>query len=937
MTDGDAEQRWQQVERLFHAALERRPDERAAFLDAACGTDPQLHAEVAAMLVADSGAAGVLDRPLEPDADAGAPLSVGLAAGQLVGVWRVLSELGRGGMGVVYLAERFDGTYEQQVALKVIRGGLFAALNTARFLRERRILGRLRHPNIARLLDAGSTSDGLPYLVMELISGEPITVWANKQQLDTDARLRLILQVCEALQHAHRNLVVHRDLKPGNILVTDEGDVRLLDFGVAHLLAGPEEDGQALTRSGYLPMTPEYAAPEQLEGHGITTATDVFSLGTILFELLTNRRPRERVGDSPADLVRALQTEIAAPSKAPGLTDAQRRQLRGDLDAIVQRATAADPERRYASIADFADDIRRFRKHQPIEARPDTFRYRTGKYLRRHRVGAAALAAVVAAIAIGGAATVWQAREATAQAHKAEAVKDFVLGLFEGADPSRALGQELTAQRLVDDGAARIQTELIGEPEVRAEILTFLADMYDRMDQDERAIELIEQAIAVQGDTADLKHAQTLLVKGRILIGKSEDASGVAALQRAMPILRANNALLDTAEAMDVLSISSNRNGDVAGAIRLTEGALALRVAELGEYDPLVATSYNNLGVLARAQGNYAGSREHHQRALEIRRRTLPGNHPQIAVSLNNLGALDVSEGHYASASDYFAASLDVNRQVNGPTHHDTIAALNNFGYMQMRLGNLAAAEKAFSDVYGYWVAQGKSDHPNALVTRVNIATLWRVSGDIGRAMQEYRQLQVQLTEKLGADHPFVAATLHHQARCLLELGRLAEARTLVAQALALREKAVGRDHPDNAELLRDQAVIALLESGPTAARPLAERAMSMQRSKLPANHPSIAMTEVVLGRITAAEGNASDAVRVQRDALRRLEAVFPAQSPERVEAALELSRSLVADGKGRDAEPYLRSAREALVARFGRQSRQVTDVDLLLAQAGTR
>jgi serine/threonine-protein kinase len=282
MTEKVTGHRWEQVEDLFHEALLKPPQERAAFVAAACGENESLRLEVEAMLAADDSEGGVLDRSLA-DLDVGVDAAP-IADGQIVGHWRILSELGRGGMGIVYLAERADGTYEQQVALKVIRGGVFAADREPHFVRERRILGRLQHPNIARLIDAGATDDGLPFLVMELVHGEPITHWCGNNKLGIRERLQLMLQVCDALEHAHRNLVVHRDLKPGNILVSGDGNVRLLDFGVARLLAGPDDDQRALTRAGFFHLTPEYAAPEQISGEAITTATDIFALGAVLYE-----------------------------------------------------------------------------------------------------------------------------------------------------------------------------------------------------------------------------------------------------------------------------------------------------------------------------------------------------------------------------------------------------------------------------------------------------------------------------------------------------------------------------------------------------------------------------------------------------------------------------------------------------------------------------
>lgn len=932
MTEKGTRHQWQQVECLFHEALTKSPEKRGAFVAAACGDNESLRLELESMLAADGGADGMLDRPL-PVADIRTDATP-MAVGQIVGPWRILSELGRGGMGIVYLAERADGTYEQQVALKVIRGGLFAADMEPHFVRERRILGRLQHPNIARLIDAGATGDGLPFLVMELVHGEPITNWCRNNKRDLNKRLQLMLQVCDALQHAHRNLVVHRDLKPGNILVTDAGHVRLLDFGVARLLSGPGDDRQMLTRAGFIHMTPVYAAPEQISGDAITTATDIFALGAVLYELLTDCQPRRNISGSAVDMLHALEQAISLPSKAPNLPANRRSRIQGDLDAIVGKATAPDPARRYSSVNDLAEDIRRYLSHEPVMARPESIAYRVGKFVRRHRAGVAAMTVIVIAIGSGIAATVWQADEAAAQARKAEAVKEFVLSLFAGVDPAEALGEELTARQLVDTGAARIQSELVGEPVVRAEILTFLADMYDKMDQDDRAIELIDEALGLNLPEISIEYARALLVRGRILVGRSEDVEGVSSLERALAVLEGHAADLDRAEAMDVISIATTRQGDLDRSLQLTQAAMGLRIAELGEDHPEVATSYNNLGVLARSKGDYAAARLYHEKALDIRSRVLPEIHPQIGLSLNNLGALEYAEGNFSRAAEFFERSLALNTQVNGAAHHDTIASLNNYGFMKLRLGELDEAQEALLAVYQYWIDQGKAEHPNALVTRINLATVQRAAGEVEGALAEYRELEQLLTAALGTEHPFIAATLHHQARCLLDLGRVADAGELIAQALVIRDRTLGPDHPDTADLIRDQGLLALIVGDFQMARAKTARALEMQRNKLPDTHPSLSVGTIQLGRVALAEGKIEEALALQRDALARLVAIFPPDNVELADAYFEFGRTLLADGATVDAAAHMETARAALTARYGETSWRVAKVDVLLAAA---
>lgn len=934
MTGNGDTNNWERIESLFAEVLEMPVEERSGFLDDACGTDTPVRKEVDRLLAADATGTGVLDLGWNPaDGEQVRGLS-GLADGQTVGAWRIISELGRGGMGVVYLAERADGTYEQQVALKIIRGGLLAAAMEPRFIRERHILGRLQHPNIAHLLDAGATADGLPFLVMELVQGAPITDWCRQHQSSIDERLRLILQACDALQHAHQNLVVHRDLKPGNIFINASGTVRLLDFGVARLLSDNDDNGQHLTRQGMLPLTPVYAAPEQLSDVNVTTAADIYSLGAVLYELMTNRRPREGLTGSPVEIQELMQHAVPAPSTNADASPQWCKRLRGDLDAIVQKAMAPDPARRYATATVLADDIRRYLRHEPVQARPEGVSYRVAKFVKRHRIGVAAMLAIAVAISAGVTATAWQASKAATQAAKAESVKDFLLSLFEGVDPSRALGEELSARQLVDDGAERMQSEFDDQPLVRAEVLTFLADMYDKLDDDDRALELIDQAFEVIGEQDAQEFAQALLVQGRILVGRSDDEAGTAALERALPMLAGLQRDFDAAEAMDLLSIVRARHNELVEATKLTEAALTLRLRLLGEEHTEVASSYNNLGVLARKQGDYPAARQHYERALDIRRRVLPADHPQLAISLNNLGALENVDGNYVRAAAYFSESLGINQRVNGKSHHNTIAALNNFGFMQMRLGQLDAAHTALTDVHGYWVDQGKADHPNALVTRVNLAAVQRISGDSIGAFAEFEELERSLAEKLGSEHPFVAVTMHHQARCMLDLGRLDAAQILIARALELRETASGADHPDSADLIRDQALIALLQDDFESAEALATRALELQRSKLPTGHPSISMTEILLGSVAHSNGDMPRALNLQQAALDSLAALFSADYPDLAKAHFELGKTLLADRQSETARQHLREARDALSARYGSTAWQAAEVEVWLADA---
>jgi eukaryotic-like serine/threonine-protein kinase len=467
-----------EIDAAFAVALDLEGVERTAFLARRRGTDPDLVAAVERLLAASDRA----DPRLDPDRWVGRriwippePPPQPRRQGERVGPYRVLREIGRGGMSVVYLAERVDGLFEQQVALKFL--GVSHEVGVRRFQQERRILAGLTHPNIARLLDGGSDEWGRPYIVMEYIDGRPLDVFCDASGADIQRRLELVLVVAGAVEYAHRNLVIHRDLKPSNILVTDDGHVKLLDFGIAKLLVPPESGdvGAPATRTLLRALTPEYASPEQVRGERMTTSSDIYQLGGLLYELLSGARPVSLAGASIAELERAIcRGEPPPPSRMvarerrtpPGLEDplTHQRRLRGDLDTIVLKAIATEPEHRYATVGALREDLLRFRQGVPIHARTPTPLYRTAKFVRRNRAGVAAAMALAGVMAIYLVTVTVQSRRIVAEAAKAEQVKEMLVSLFTAANPAVSQGRDPTASDLLDMGARRV-AELQGQPD----------------------------------------------------------------------------------------------------------------------------------------------------------------------------------------------------------------------------------------------------------------------------------------------------------------------------------------------------------------------------------------------------------------------------------------------------------------------------------------
>ncbi len=942
MTDAAARDpaRWARVEALFDEALALADAERAAFLTETCAGDDGLRRTVERLLVADGAGPGLLDTPITGPAAAvlaGAARDLpppALIEDERVGPYRVKGVLGRGGMGVVYRAERADGAYEQEVALKVVGGPVAGAL-AERFLRERQILARLAHPGIARLLDGGMTRDGRPWLAMERVQGEPLSAWVGRVRPDVDARLGLFLAVCDAVQYAHRSLVVHRDLKPSNILVEADGRPRLLDFGIARLMDQESDAARPdLTRAGMLVLTPEYAAPEQLRGEPATTAVDVYALGAILYELLAGRRPFEGRGGTLEDVLRLAREDPPPPSRAvrnPRL----RRRLEGDLDTIVARALHREAARRYPSVEALAEDVRRHLGGLPVTARPDTLGYRAGRYVLRHRLGLGAAAAVLLALVGGLTTTMWQARAARLEAARARAVGDFLFSLFEAADPEANRGVVPDARELLDRGAARVDS--LGPdagPEVRVDMLTTLGLLYQKLgaypQSDSLLTRAAEEARAHLG--RDDRTAAALTALGVLAVDEGRlDADSL--LREGLEMRRelgAPDTLL--AESLGALGTLEGTRGHLDTALALHRRALALDRGAQGTASPRVATDLNNVGLALDGLGRIDEAEAALRDALRIRRELYGETHPLVAMSLTNLAAPLGGRGDLAEAEALNRKALEIRRRTLGEEHPDVARSLDQLALYVDRQGRWAEADSLYREALAMRRRLLGDEHPDVAATMNNLATVRYRRGDWAGAVAMQAEVVDIWRRTLGTDHPNFATALNNLGVMRFRAGALEEGERDLVEALALRRRLRGEVHEDVGASLRNLGDVRRAQGRLAEADSLYRASLDALRRALTPGHWRIADAAVSLGGVLVEEGRPAEALDPLREGLEIRAGSFVATDPRVAEADLWLGLALAATGSAAEAREHLEAAHAVFLQARGPDDPDTRRAEVALA-----
>ena len=836
---------------LFQEALKQPPAERDAWIDRSCAGNPALAQELRTLLIADAAPSGVLDRPVHVLADGlGLQCAEGESdrIGDRVGVYRLTELLGRGGMGVVYRAERDDAQFAQTVALKLMRTERLGPDAHARFLLERRILARLAHPHIAHLTDGGIGTNGEPWFAMEFVEGEPLLQWCDSRRLTLDARLALLLDVCSAVEFAHSNLVIHRDIKPSNVLVTAAGKVKLLDFGIAKLLA--EQDSPVLATGTHTRLlTPEYAAPEQVCGDAVTTATDTHALGLLMYELLCGQRAFGAHATSPFEVQRdvlehdpaAMSVQLTLAPRGDGERIAAqrqvdfatlRRQLRGDLQHIVAKALRKEPERRYRTVAAVADDIRHYLANEPVEAAEGARGYRLRKYLVRHRIAVALGALALLSLAVGLAGTSLESRRATREAARAEkeaqvatAERDFLIDVFKSASPEQALGNIPNAIDLVDTGARRVDVELREQPELQAQLFDILGTIYHDLGHDDLAIPTLRKAQNVAevalGKDATLT-MQSELDLARALSGNNDAGSqaqsllnDVIARQRLAP---GHDTLL--VPALVMLGENMTDKGDVAPGEAILHEAIASANAlgSRGEKDLAMALYAYGVALnrAFRTQEAIPAFRE----ALAIRRRLLDARNPLVTSVQTDLALSLTDAGGNAEAEVILRSVADSQREVLGDRHPQYGDTLNTLAIVLMTLGKLDESDQLLQQALT--IAQSLKDDDSAAVVYNNFATLRHLQDD-DEAGLDFARKALAVWTRDGAAPPMTAqqkiaafdyfrgdyAQAESEFRLLLDRRRKAGSKNVSVTLTFIGRARRMQAHPEEAESLHKEAIAA--------------------------------------------------------------------------------------------------------------------------------
>lgn len=875
---------WQRISSLFDELVDLNEHERNRRLSELAATDEEAYGELLRLLAADARADTPLSRRVGSWAtDAVAPIQLEVRGGAEIGPWKIKRLVGRGGMGSVYLAERHDNDFEQRVALKVLSRADPDGELANRFALERRILAGLQHPHIARFVDGGTTADGLPWFAMEFVEGESICQWCERSGASIRETVRLFDDVCSAVSFAHQRLVVHRDLKPSNILVSEAEGVKLLDFGIAKILEPDETAG--ITRTALRVLTPRYAAPEQVRGEPIGTATDVYGLGAVLYELLGGHAPFADRAKTEADFQRMILEED--PAELPNSIDT-------DLRTIVGMALNKEAGRRYPSVEALREDLARFARHEPVRARPATAAYRLGRFLRRNRAGLAVAAIVLLLGGLGVGSTLWQARRASEQGKRAEEVSQFLIEIFEQANEATGVGEALSAGEILDAGARRLAGEMYEQPRLRSELYLILTDLNTELGRYAQAESLgtivVEETRRGFGDPSpQLVKALTVLTRAMLEGGHLDRADSMLAWAEKIELAIHGETGPNMSTIFADRANVAGRRGESDQAIQLYRQALAIDRSR-ADVDPLeIATDLSNLAVEYGRATRYVEADSLDREALQIREAQLGSEHPLVAVSLHNLAAAAENLGQPAVAESLYLRSMEIMQARYPRGHADIAGTLTSLGILYRGEGRLDEAVEALSKAAALHRAVSSGRSYELGRTENALGTLAYSMGDYAEAVRRFEAAYEVFALTIGPDAPGALTSLNNAGVILHLQGHLEAARAQFERVLDIRRKSLGDDHPQIAYSRKSLGMLAVDEGDYVRAREELERALSTFEEIYADERTIIGEIYLGLGRCALAEGDDAAA----RALLRRAEAELMPRLAEGHRIRVQLDQSL--------------------------------------------
>ena len=820
-------ERWARIQSLFEDVAALPAGERGAYLSEHCNDDPALRDYIASLVATSKDVDATIEQTIVGAAcDAFGDSSTDQFTGETIGPYRIERLLGEGGMGMVYLASRADEQFDQRVAIKLGRHRLVDPQTEYRLRHERQILADLDHPGIARLLDGGTTTEGVPYIVMEYIDGVRIDTYCDLCRLGINARLKLFRQICLAVHYAHQNLIIHRDIKPSNILVTADGMPKLLDFGIAKLTDAAGAAKQGLTREGAVVMTPANATPEQILAQPVTTATDVYGLGLLLYRMLCGCRPFDADSMTPSEIAHKVCEEpLPAPSTrlhrlqyGPGnhtaaqiqvgeiadnrklSADRMVRRLRGDLDTIAMQALNKDPARRYRSAGALAEDIDLYLKSMPIHARRDSWTYRTTKFVRRHYLGVAFSALIATMLVAFSVVVSVQNRTIAAERDAAREVSRFLEDIFRAQDPVQARGTSITAEELLAEGAARIRQQLDDQPEIQSTLMATIGRVYFNLGAHTDAADFLDRALSLRAsidrpDTVEVAALENDLGKTLIRIPDYERAESLLDSALNINVSAYGERSSATGETLYNLAELHLITGELEDAQRFAEASMGI-YEDLRKERPIeLAEAINMLARVLQARGQLDQTESLFQEAIRILAREGGDDHPYMPYYQQNLGALQRERGDLASAEASFDDAIAAARRIYGEEHYFVAETLIDKGSLLHEHGELERAEIVMRDALRRHLAARGSDHPMVGFNRTVLGMLLHDKGDVAEAEAALNDAIDLFARVLNPEHQYTASAMTELGAILNTRGRSDRAVKLLVEALAIRLKNYAPNH----------------------------------------------------------------------------------------------------------------------------------------------